>query len=118
MDFNAGPIFVFVATMLVYVTTSPLAYVASGSVMALSRHWLCLCSFWPLKLHCRNKVAKCRDINAVVIFPFFVVSLSQQYRLAFFLSHFCDKLFKCRDKVSIYVSSLFSIIVITMKEIS
>ena len=29
-----------------------------------------------------------------------------------------DKLFKCRDKVSVYASSLFSIIFMTMKEIS
>ena len=38
MDFNAGLVGVFVATMLVYVATLPLAYVSSGSVMALSQH--------------------------------------------------------------------------------
>ena len=85
--------------------------------MALSRHWLCLCSFWPLILHCHDKVAKCRDIRAAFMFPFFVVSLSQQYRLAFFLSDCRDKLFKCHNKVSVYASSLFSIIVATMKGI-
>ena len=35
MDFNESPVGVFVATMLVYVATLPLAYVPPGSVMAL-----------------------------------------------------------------------------------
>ena len=60
MDFNAGPDDGFVVTMLVYVVTLPLTCVPLGSVMALSQHWLCLCNFCPLKLHCRDKVAKCR----------------------------------------------------------
>ena len=78
MDSNAGLADGFVTTMLVYVATLLLTCVPSGSVVALSQHWLCLCSFWPLKLHCRDKVEKCRDIHGVFMFPFFVVSLSQQ----------------------------------------
>ena len=79
MDFNAGLADGFITTMLASIVTLPLTCVSSGSVVALSRHWLCLCSFWPLKLHCRNRVLKCNDIHAVFMFPFFVVSLSQQY---------------------------------------
>ena len=32
-----------------------------------------------LILHCHEKVVKCRDIHATFMFPFFVVSLLQQY---------------------------------------
>ena len=65
MDFNAGAANGFVATMLVYVATLLLTCVSLGSVMALSQHWLCLCSFWPLKLYCCDKVANCHNILAV-----------------------------------------------------
>ena len=79
MDSNAGPDDVFVATKLVYVTTLPLTFVSLGSIVALSRHWLCLCSFWPLILRFCDKVLKCHNIHAAFMFPFFVVNLSQQY---------------------------------------
>ena len=65
MDFNASSADGFVRTMLVYVATLQLTCVSSGSVVALSRHWLCLCNCWPLKLHCSDKVVKCRNIHAV-----------------------------------------------------
>ena len=99
MDFNADPTSVFVPTKLVYVARLQLIRVSLGSVVALLRHWFCLCSFWPLILHCRGKFKKCHDNIAAFMFPFFVVSLSQQYLLAFFLSDCRDKLFKFRDKV-------------------
>ena len=79
MDSNASLADGFVATMLVYVATLPLTCVSLGFVVDLLRYWLYLCSFWPLKLHCRDKVAKCHYIHAVFVLPFFVVSLSQQY---------------------------------------
>ena len=79
MDFNVGSVDVFVATKLVYVATFPLTCVSSGSIVALSRHSPCLCGFWPLILHCRDKVVKCRDIHVALLFSFFVVSLLQQY---------------------------------------
>ena len=79
MDSNVGPVDVFFNTKLVYVATLLLTCVSSGCIVALSRHWLCLCIFWPLILHCCEKVTKCCDIHAAFMFPFFLVSLSQQY---------------------------------------
>ena len=91
---------------VLFIGTLKLAPLSSGFVITLSRQLLMLL----FSCVCRNKVVKCRDIDAVHMSSIFVASLSRHCGLTFFLNDCHDKLFiifsrilssNCRDKVQL-----------------
>ena len=78
----------YIGLIAFIVMTLKLAFLSSGSVIALSRQLLMLL----FSCVCRDKVVKCRDIDAVHMSSVFVAILSQHYGLTFFFDDYRDKL--------------------------